>query len=578
MISFVKQLYNLGTKQDKSDLVVATLLKLISALFTSAPTVFLYLILLDLFDENIDVWKFVYLIIGVAACILLQSIFGYQAYRIYSSIQARIAGRIQNEIGDRIGKLSMGFFSEMNASAIDTIVTADVMKVDYMYAFPTIVDAISIPAFIALFLCFIDWRMALATVAGIPLAISIYNWSQSRLKELTQLQAKSQIQSNLQIMEYIDGIGEIRGFDRTGMQFQKLAVAVKNSREANINLATKLAPADVAFNTALELGFAALLLSGTYLLLQGQLTVPVFLMFLVLGLRFYIPLQKIDELSRNQRQASEAIARISNLLEVQPLLEVKEDKTLEQFDIEFENVSFSYEEIPVLQNISFTAKQGKVTALVGPSGSGKTTISNLIARFWDVSNGDILIGGVNVKDLKTDTLLSYISIVFQDVYLFNDTILNNIKFGNSNATQEQVEAAAKAARCHEFILELPDGYNTVVGEGGSALSGGEKQRISIARAILKDAPIVLLDEATASIDPENELLIQQAIDSLVKSKTLIVIAHRLSTIKNADQILVIEGGKIVERGNHGELIKNGNLYSRFWSDRQQARSWKIEVL
>ncbi|MEG3847980.1 ABC transporter ATP-binding protein [Microcoleus sp. herbarium19] len=578
MISFVKQLYNLGTKQDKSDLVVATLLKLISALFTSAPTVFLYLILLDLFDENIDVWKFVYLISGVAACILLQSIFGYQAYRIYSSIQARIAGRIQNEIGDRIGKLSMGFFSEMNASAIDTIVTADVMKVDYMYAFPTIVDAISIPTFIALFLCFIDWRMALATVAGIPLAISIYNWSQSRLKELTQLQAKSQIQSNLQIVEYIDGIGEIRGFDRTGMQFQKLAVAVKNSREANINLATKLAPADVAFNTALELGFAAILLSGTYLLLQGQLTVPVFLMFLVLGLRFYIPLQKIDELSRNQRQASEAIARISNLLEVQPLLEVKEDKTLEQFDIEFKNVSFSYEEIPVLQNISFTAKQGKVTALVGPSGSGKTTISNLIARFWDVGNGDILIGGVNVKDLKTDTLLSYISIVFQDVYLFNDTILNNIKFGNSNATQEQVETAAKAARCHEFILELPDGYNTVIGEGGSALSGGEKQRISIARAILKDAPIVLLDEATASIDPENELLIQQAIDSLVKSKTLIVIAHKLSTIKNADQTLVIEGGKIVERGNHGELIKNGNLYSRFWSDRQQARSWKIEVL
>lgn len=578
MISFVKQLYNLGTKQDKSDLVVATLLKLISALFTSAPTVFLYLILLDLFDENIDVWKFVYLIIGVAACILLQSIFGYQAYRIYSSIQARIAGRIQNEIGDRIGKLSMGFFSEMNASAIDTIVTADVMKVDYMYAFPTIVDAISIPTFIALFLCFIDWRMALATVAGIPLAISIYNWSQSRLKELTQLQAKSQIQSNLQIMEYIDGIGEIRGFDRTGMQFQKLAVAVKNSREANINLATKLSPADVAFNTALELGFAALLLSGTYLLLQGQLTVPVFLMFLVLGLRFYIPLQKIDELSRNQRQASEAIARISNLLEVQPLLEVKEDKTLEQFDIEFKNVSFSYEEISVLQNISFTAKQGEVTALIGPSGSGKTTISNLIARFWDVSNGDILIGGVNVKDLKTDTLLSYISIVFQDVYLFNDTILNNIKFGNSNATQEQVETAAKAARCHEFILELPDGYNTVVGEGGTTLSGGEKQRISIARAILKDAPIVLLDEATASIDPENELLIQQAIDSLVKSKTLIVIAHRLSTIKNADQILVIESGKIVEQGKHGDLIKNKNLYSMFWSDRQKAKSWKIEVL
>ncbi|MCC3410114.1 MAG: ABC transporter ATP-binding protein [Microcoleus sp. PH2017_10_PVI_O_A] len=410
MISFVKQLYNLGTKQDKSDLVLATLLKLISALFTSAPAVFLYLILLDLFDENIDILKFVYLIIGVAACILLQSIFGYQAYRIYSSIQARIAGRIQNEIGDRIRKLSMGFFSEMNASEINTVVTADVMKVDYMYALPTMVDAIAIPAFIALFLCFIDWRMALATVAGIPVAVSIYNWSQSRLKQLTQLQAKSQIQSNLQILEYIDGMAAIRGFDRAGMQFQKLDLAVNNYREANTNLATKLAPTDVAFNTALELGFAAILLSGTYLLLQGQLTVPIFLMFLVLGLRFYIPLQKIDELSRNQRQANEAIDRISNLLQVQPLLEAKEDKTLAQFDIEFKNVSFSYEDAPVLQNISFTAKQGSTTALVGPSGSGKTTISNLIARFWDVSNGEILIGGVNIKNLKTDTLLSHSSI------------------------------------------------------------------------------------------------------------------------------------------------------------------------
>jgi ATP-binding cassette subfamily B protein len=578
MISLVANLYNLGTKQDKSDIILATLLKLISALFTSAPAVFLYLILLDLFDANVSVQKVVYLIIGVAVCVVLQSVFGYQAYRIYSSIQARIAGRIQNDIGDRIRQLSMGFFSEMNASEINTVVTADVMKVDYMYALPAIVDAIAIPAFIALFLCFIDWRMALATIAGIPVAVSIYNWSQSRLKQLTQLQAKSQIQCNLQILEYIDGMAAIRGFDRTGMQFQKLDRAVNNYREANTNLATKLAPVDVAFNTALELGFAAILLSGTYLLLQGKLTVPIFLMFLVLGLRFYIPLQKIDELSRNQRQANEAIDRISNLLQVQPLLEAKEDQTLAQFDIEFKNVSFSYEEIPVLQNISFTAKQGSVTALVGPSGSGKTTISNLIARFWDVSNGEILIGGVNIKNLKTDTLLSHISIVFQDVYLFNDTIINNIKFGNTSATQEQVEAAAKAARCHEFILELPNGYDTVVGEGGATLSGGEKQRISIARAILKDAPIVLLDEATASIDPENELLIQQAIGSLVKSKTLIVIAHKLSTIENAEQILVIESGKIVERGKHGDLMKNGNLYSQFWSDRQKARSWKIEVL
>jgi ATP-binding cassette subfamily B protein len=216
-----------------------------------------------------------------------------------------------------------------------------------------------------------------------------------------------------------------------------------------------------------------------------------------------------------------------------------------------------------------------MTALVGHSGAGKTTIINLIARFWDVDEGEILVGGVNVKHLKNDSLLSYISLVFQDVYLFNDTILNNIKFGNPDASEKQVFTAAKAARCHEFILEKPHGYHTIIGEGGATLSGGEKQRISIARAILKDAPIVLLDEATASIDPENELAIQQAIDSLVASKTLIIIAHKLSTIENADQILVINRGQIVEQGKHEDLTTNNNLYSRFWAERQKARTWKI---
>ncbi len=251
------------------------------------------------------------------------------------------------------------------------------------------------------------------------------------------------------------------------------------------------------------------------------------------------------------------------------------DIVLKNADIEFQNVTFSYDKTPVLRNISFSIPQGSTTAIVGPSGSGKTTICNLIARFYDVDSGKVLVGGENVRDMTCDSLLRNISMVFQKVYLFHDTIENNIRFGNPNASQEEVIAAAKKARCHDFIMSLPEGYQTVIGEGGSTLSGGEKQRVSIARAILKNANIVILDEATASIDPENEHLIQQAISELTIGKTVIVIAHRLATIEHADQILVVDDGRIVQKGTHNQLIRQEGIYKRFINIREQAEGWSI---
>ena len=270
-----------------------------------------------------------------------------------------------------------------------------------------------------------------------------------------------------------------------------------------------------------------------------------------------------------------SMERVLEVLNRTPLPEPDYDPELGRFDIEFKDVRFRYGDTDVLKDVSFTVPQNTITALVGPSGAGKTTIAHLIARFWDADSGRILVGGRNIKDMKTDRLLSYIAMVFQEVYLFNDSIANNIRFGGRDATDEEVIAAAKAAHCHEFIERLPDGYETVIGEGGATLSGGEKQRISIARAMLKDAPIVILDEATAYVDPENEILIQEAINSLVRSKTLIIIAHRLRTITTADQILVVDGGRVVEQGRHNELVDAGELYSRFWEKRQKARGWKI---
>ena len=249
--------------------------------------------------------------------------------------------------------------------------------------------------------------------------------------------------------------------------------------------------------------------------------------------------------------------------------------SLQNADIAFRDVTFSYDTVPVLRNISFSIPQGSTTAIVGPSGSGKTTICNLIARFYDVDSGEVTVGGEDVRNMTCDSLLRNISMVFQKVYLFHDTIENNIRFGNPSATQEEIIEAAKKARCHDFIMALPDGYETVIGEGGSTLSGGEKQRISIARAILKNANIVILDEATASIDPENEHLIQQAISELTIGKTVIVIAHRLATIEHADQILVVDKGQVVQKGTHQQLVQQEGLYRRFITIREQAEGWSI---
>lgn len=314
---------------------------------------------------------------------------------------------------------------------------------------------------------------------------------------------------------------------------------------------------------------------GTYLLLGGTLGVPMFVMFLVIILRFYHPLQQVGTYLAELRYFRQSFDRIQAVLDEQPLPEPADNPRLEYFDIAFREVSFRYEEDAVLERVTFTIPERSVTALVGPSGSGKTTIANLIARFWDVQSGEVRIGGRNIKELRTERLLSYISMVFQDVYLFHDTILNNIRLGRLDASQEQVEAAARAAQCHEFITQLPDGYHTLIGEGGSTLSGGEKQRLSIARAIIKDAPIVLLDEATASLDPENEALIQQGFQNLVQDKTLVVIAHRLATIRNADQILVLDHGQIVERGKHAQLLALNGLYAHLWREQAQAHGWKM---
>ena len=319
------------------------------------------------------------------------------------------------------------------------------------------------------------------------------------------------------------------------------------------------------------------MLLGAYLfLVKGELSLPFYLLLLMATLRLYLSLQELAGNVLPIKHGNAGLVRVSSIYENKALLETEKGLKIERYGIEFKNVSFAYDDDLVLTNINFQVPEHTITALMGPSGSGKTTITKLIARMWDIKEGEIAIGGIDIRDVKVEELLSHISIVFQDVYLFNDTIANNIRIGNQEATPDEIIDAAKKANCHEFIMAFPEKYETVVGEGGGKLSGGEKQRISIARAFLKAAPILLLDEATANIDPENELIIQMAINELVKDKTVIIVAHKLSTIKAAGQILVLDKGEIVQRGTHTELSKvSGGIYNDYRMRRQKARGWKI---
>jgi len=379
------------------------------------------------------------------------------------------------------------------------------------------------------------------------------------------------------VLEYTEGISVIKALRMSGSAAKRIDSAIDDNRRHAIEFEHNMVKPVTRYLNCYAFAIAAVMFLSFWQFFNGEMSLPVVVMVTLFIFRIYQPAMGLATGAAMMRVMEAGLDRYEKLKEV-PIIDADgKDISLDSFDITFDNVTFSYEDKETLKDITFAAKERSMTALVGASGSGKTTIANLIVRFWDAQKGSIKIGGVNVREMTCDSLLRHVSMVFQCVYLFHDTIENNIRFGSPDATREEIIAAAKKARCHDFIAALPDGYDTVVGEGGSTLSGGEKQRISIARPILKNAPIVLLDEATASVDPDNEKYIQEAINELVRDKTLIIIAHRLSTIKRADQILVIDGGRIVQQGTHEELLSREGQYRNLWQRRQQAKSWRIST-
>jgi len=482
------------------------------------------------------------------------------------------------EMGEHLRKLSMGFFSARDAGDLSTVLLRDYTEIETFaqQILPQVATILIRFSLAIIVLSAFDVRMMLAVFIVIPLALPFAFMSMKKMEKEGALLQSSQQKASSGILEYVGGIRTLKAFNMSGDHFETLKNTLDKQRKAAIAIETRAAaPVSMLGRFILNCGIGLVMFAGAMLMMSGELAVFYYIAFLLLTLTIYDPVLSLFTFIADLTRTTRSGKRIRALFDEKPLPEKDNGIKPSGTHIEFKDVSFGYGNKEVLHHIDLSFPEKSVTALVGPSGSGKSTITRLIARFWDADSGEITMGGVPVKNITTEELLGNISMVFQDVYLFRDTIEANIKMGKSSATHEEVVEAAKKAACHEFIMSLPNGYDTMVGEGGSTLSGGEKQRISIARALLKDSQVILLDEATSSLDPENEVLIQQAISALVEDKTVIVIAHRLQSVSNADQIVVLDDGRIAEQGDHNTLLEKNGIYAKLWNEQNHAGSWRI---
>ncbi len=514
--------------------------------------------------------------------LMVVSIAGKIVTNYFSQLQQTHAGYFMAAnkrvfIGNKMKLIPMGFFNQSslgNITGICTTVLGDVETTAPMVMVLTLGGFITTIVFTVYMLIF-DWRMGLITAAGVLFYCLITTSMEKKSRNTAPKRQKAQAVLVENMLETIQGMGIVKSFNLTRMENKKVDQAIENSKNTNLAMEQLITPYTIMQEVILRIFSVIMMGAALIFYFKGTMELTYSLMFIVVSFIVFEQIESAGHGVAVLRICGSSIEQANQMDDV-PLMDEK-GKLIKpvNHEIIFEHVNFSYEKRQILKDMNLQIKDKTTTAIIGPSGSGKSTICNLISRFWDADSGEIIIGGINVKTYTLESLMEQISMVFQNVYLFQDTIENNIRFGRPDATREEVIEAAKKACCHEFICNLPKGYNTVIGDKGFALSGGEKQRISIARAILKDAPIIIFDEATANVDPENEVHLQKAFEELTRNKTIIMIAHRLKTVRNADQILVVDGGEIVQKGKHEELIKQDGIYKRFVGERKQAVSWNI---
>lgn len=515
--------------------------------------------------------------ITMIVLIFLRFLFDYLRAKFQEAISYELVARDRLEIGDAVKRVSLGYFQKTNTGNILNSITTGLNTLENMgmRMIDNFVGGYLNFLVIFLWLLFINPMVSLIALAGAAVSFLFLLLISRRSVRNAPVAARAGRDLTAATLEYARGLSIVKSFGQSGASMAAMRAACRDSRDICLKIEWGYTPANCLHLLALKIASVALGGAACYLGLKGEMMFPMMLMFVFFSFSIFAGLEPISDSAHVLGVIDNAMDQLEALKEGSYIDRDGKEVRLEHFDVEFRHVDFGYEERKVLRDVSFQIPEKTQVAIVGPSGSGKTTICNLLARFYDVDGGSVLMGGHDVREFTCDSLLKNISMVFQNVYLFQDTIRKNICFGKPDATEEEMIAAAKKACCHDFIMALPHGYDTVIGEGGGTLSGGEKQRISIARAMLKDAPVVILDEATASIDPENEHFIQAAISELVRGKTIITIAHRLATIEHADQILVVDDGRIVQRGTHEQLMRQEGRYRDFVETRERAEGWKI---
>ena len=579
MLNILKKFFDFCTTEDRRKFYQSIYLGIIKSFIIALRIPAIGLVLMGLIEKNLSMQNF-WLALGIMLVstvlnvwitlkiTMLQTEAGY-----HTCAQKRI------EIAEHMRYLPMGYFNQNSLGKITSVTTNTLEGLSDVATRVVMMTAQGFltTGLITILVFLYDWRVGLVLLVGLVFFLlpnTLMRWQVGKVSD-DKYQADMDLVAV--VLEYSQGIAEVKNYNLVNRSAKKLSKAIEGKSQLDTKMTLVTSPYIALQGTVTKLTGLFMGLFSIYFYLDGSMELLVTIMMIVSGFMIYENLDGVGSFSSLLRIVDLSVDMVNQVLAIQPMDISGQDIEPKSRRIELRDVSFSYGNKKIIDQVSLTIPEKTTTALVGPSGSGKTTLCNLIARFWDVDQGSISLDGHDVRDYSYDSLIRNFSFVFQSVYLFEDTIANNIRFGKPEASQEEVIEAAKKAACHDFILSLPDGYDTKIGEGGSSLSGGERQRISIARAIIKDAPIIILDEATANVDPENEEALMQAIQALTRDKTIIMIAHRLKTVEHADQILVLDQGRIVEQGKHQDLLLKQGIYSKFIQERKTAASWRIEM-